>query len=310
MRTLATMACTALLCCTYAQAGTTSTVNPKERYVKPPGLFIPQDNSPESVELRRAVEADASDRAPGDTGRKPDATARPPQNRQYVDNPDATGRPKIHLIYAVPYGSVDRGFDLSNAIPNLTSSANRWLALQTKNKFRMDTYGDHLDITFAALPNTEEFYRSQNGWTHFQVINDLWNMNQIQENKYYVVYYDGGHNYACADAQWQGKTTVVYMAACGLDTSVVAQTPSSDPDYHEFVFLHEVIHNTVGVSYEAPNHIGSGHVGDSPQDVMYAGEQIWQPAILDYNNNDYYNRKSLPGTLLNLKDSTLLTRGR
>lgn len=306
MRTLLAIACAAVLCCSSALAGVTSKVNPKDRYVKPKSLVIPQDNSPESVELRKALEADASDRPVQETGKKTDATIRPPTNRQYYDNPDATDRLKVHLIYAVPYGGVDRAFDLSNAIPNSIGSANRWLAAQTKSKFLLDTYGDHLDITYGALPNTEEYYRQQGSGAHHAVINDLRYIIKLEENKIWVVYYEGWHHYACADAEWQGKTTVIYMSACGMDASVMAQSPTADPDYHEFVFLHELIHNTTGPSFEAPNISRGAHVGDSRYDVMYAGDEMWEPSILDYNNDDYYNRKSLPAGLMNLKDSPLL----
>ena len=41
---------------------------------------------------------------------------------------DTTDRVKIHFVYAVPAGGFDRGFNLTNAIPYLSSSANRWLA--------------------------------------------------------------------------------------------------------------------------------------------------------------------------------------
>jgi hypothetical protein len=310
MRKIFIMACAALLCAATAQANPLVKVNPKDRYSRPPGIVIPQDNSPDSIELRRAIEADASDRGmkSPDTGKKLDATTRPPQNRQYFDMVDATDRVKIHFIYAVPAGGFDRGFDLTNAIPYLSSSANRWLAAQTKKKFLLDTYEDHLDITFVSLPNSEDYYQSYGSGKHSAIVEELRSIGHIQQNKIYVVYYEGWHSYACADAEPRGPTTVVYMWACGIDSSSVAQSPTADPDYHEFVFLHEVVHNTVGISPEAPNSAGGYHVTDSPEDLMYAGDQVWRPAILDYNNDDYYNRKSLPDPIVNLKDSTLLTR--
>jgi hypothetical protein len=310
MRAPSAMLCAALFCCTSAFADVTSRVNPKERYIKPKGLVIPQDKSTESIELRQALEEDASDQPLQGPGKKIDATTRPPTNRQYVDNPDATDRLKVHIIYAVPYGGIDRAFDLSSAIPNSISSANRWLAAQTKKKFLLDTYGDHLDITYGALPNTEAFYREQGPWAHDTVINDLRHIIKLDENKIWVVYYEGWHHYACADAQWQGKTTVIYMGACGMDASVVAQSPTADPDYHEFVFLHELIHNITGPSLEAPNisPTHGAHVADSRHDVMYAGDEMWEPSVLDYNNDDYYNKKSLPAALVNLADSPLLTK--
>jgi hypothetical protein len=36
----------------------------------------------------------------------------------------------------------------------------------------------------------------------------------------------------------------------------------------------------------------SGHVSDSPTDLMYAGDQPWQPSVLDFGKDDYFQHKN------------------
>ena len=69
-----------------------------------------------------------------------------------------------------------------------------------------------------------------------------------------------------------------------------------------------MVHLTTGISLDAPNGTEFGHVGDSPEDLMYSGDQVWTPSIVDYNKDDYCNRKALPAGTANLTDSPLLSR--
>jgi hypothetical protein len=56
--------------------------------------------------------------------------------------------------------------------------------------------------------------------------------------------------------------------------------------------LHEVLHVLGFVAQCAPNHTLAGHTSDGPEDLMYAGNQPWRPAVLDTNRDDYYGTGS------------------
>jgi hypothetical protein len=48
------------------------------------------------------------------------------------------------------------------------------------------------------------------------------------------------------------------------------------------------------VSAGAPNHVLSGHVGNDPTDLMYAGPLVWRPSVVDVSKSNYYNPSGLP----------------
>ncbi len=82
-----------------------------------------------------------------------------------------------------------------------------------------------------------------------------------------------------------GNVAAMYLN--GLPTSPVPcatnrfASPGAAPGYLEFAMLHEILHTLGYVPTCAPNHTRAGHVSDSPQDLMYAGELAWQPSALD-----------------------------
>lgn len=73
-----------------------------------------------------------------------------------------------------------------------------------RKKFVLDTYENHLDITFVVLPSTDAFYQIQGVFKHNWIVEDLSRPGMLQSGKMYVIYYEGGHVSACADAAYQG----------------------------------------------------------------------------------------------------------
>jgi hypothetical protein len=61
------------------------------------------------------------------------------------------------------------------------------------------------------------------------------------------------------------------------------------PGYWESSLLHEVLHSLGLVATCAPHYTLDGHVSDDPRDVMYAGDQPWNPSVLDAGHDDYFD---------------------
>lgn len=67
--------------------------------------------------------------------------------------------------------------------------------------------------------------------------------------------------------------------------------------------VHEMMHLQGLVSTAAPNHALSGHVGNDPTDLMYAGSLPWRPATLDVSKTNYYNPAGLGAGVTNFINS-------
>jgi hypothetical protein len=294
---------------------------------KPQPFVIPQGNTLDEQELRIAIDADDADddddddamqkqqgRAEPRTSKKRNPSAVPPLNRSYQDNNDRKDKPMVHFIYAVPKGGVDRALDLSTVVPYAINSANRWLASQIRRKLRIDTFQGHLDISFARLPNTDEYYATYGDYRFFAIEQDLNTVFATRPHKKYIVLYEGTSMRTCGEATSGGPLAIIYLR--GLENSPFIPcndvpwvfSPTEPPGYHEFVFLHEFGHMAGVVSEGAPHYAALGHVNDSPNDLMYTGDQPWSPSVVDFGRDDYYRRRPLPNGLVNLIDSPVLVK--
>jgi hypothetical protein len=248
------------------------------------------------------------------------AAQNPPTNRLYRDNPDVGQFNMIHFIYAVPQGGVDRGLDLTTTIPYSVSTFNRWLATQTGGRVLMlDTYHHQLDITFVHLPQTDQAYQSYGVYQRDNIESDLHALGWMDPTKIYVVYYEGGHEAACADAphppELPGQVVVIYLHGLENVPGVLpcaansfAGSPTAAPGYWEYSTLHEIIHAHGIVSATAPHYTLNGHVSDSSSDLMYAGSLPWAPSVLDFGRDDYYNPSGLPNGIVNFANSPFLSK--
>jgi hypothetical protein len=68
--------------------------------------------------------------------------------------------------------------------------------------------------------------------------------------------------------------------------------------------LHELFHALGGAPACAPSQTLSGHVSDSPTDLMYAGPEPWHPAVVDVGHDDYWGHGR--SDCLDLSHSALL----
>ena len=52
--------------------------------------------------------------------------------------------------------------------------------------------------------------------------------------------------------------------------------------------LHEILHTIGLVPAGAPHHCLAGHTGNNPNDLMYAGDDAWNPSVIDPYHQDYF----------------------
>jgi hypothetical protein len=223
----------------------------------------------------------------------------PHRERAASDLPDDFPGYQIHVMYVLPSDGVDEELDLNGAIATSVSAFQNWFSSQTGGqKLRMDTFGGALDITFWRLSTDEVTLASAGVFIRDDIEAELKASEFSQPYKIYAIYYGGNAIGTCGGAPWPptlvGNVAAIYLKGTFSDISV---TPCSSnplapdensPGYVDLGMLHEIFHTLGAVPECAPHHTRSGHTSDDPLDLMYAGDEPWQPSILDINNDDYY----------------------
>ena len=221
------------------------------------------------------------------------------------DRPDDFSGAQVHLVYAIPSDGVDRGLDTGGQIAQTISNFQAWMRAQAGGRaLRFDTAGGALDVTFVRLPAPDTTFLAKGRQLRDELERQLKPLGFTAWDKIYEVFYDGvspGPD-TCGGGSWPptlvGNTVALYLHG----TFAVAPPclgnplPTSDgtPGYWGFSAGHEVLH-AIGLAPTcAPHHTRAGHTSDSPTDLMYAGDEGWQPAVLDVGHDDYF-MAGIPG---------------
>lgn len=218
--------------------------------------------------------------------------------RTVIDRPDDSDLPQIHLVYAIPADGVDRSFDTNGAIRTSVEAVSYWFRDQSGGlDLRWDTCNGELDITFLRLVSHEALITAAGAFVREALERELKAAGAIQPNKQYMVYYDGGSTYSCGGGAWPpliyGVVSAMYLqgeppGAAGCGKNVLGASPAAT-GYLDIAMFHEFIHSLGLVSTCAPNQHLAGHVSDSPNDLMWAGDAPWElPPRLDIGNDDYF----------------------
>ncbi len=226
-------------------------------------------------------------------------SASPRLERSTADRPDDVTGYQIHVMYVLPADGIDEELDTTGAIATSVASVQNWLSDQTGGqKFRMDTFEGALDITFWRLATNEENLASQGPFIREAIQEELIANGFNDPYKIYIVYYGGKSIDVCANGAWPpslvGTVSAVYLKGTFTDPNIPPcgsnplASDENSPGYIDFAFLHEIMHTLGMVPECAPNHTLGGHTSDDPRDLMYAGDQPWQPSILDTGRDDYY----------------------
>jgi hypothetical protein len=223
--------------------------------------------------------------------------------RATTDQPDDISGPQVHIVYAIPSNGTDRGIDTNGTIAASVNNWETWLRGQTGGHgLRLDTYHGTVDITFFRLTENDAQAQAQGGFVRDEIEKELKAAGLTKPDKIYGVYYDGQTTSSCGGGAYPpvlpGIVGAIYMPSTFWNTV-------GDPCYHpeeslagmslmDYALLHELMHTMGFVPSCAPHQTLSGHVSDSPTDLMYAGSQDWHPSVLDIGHNDYFDAH-IPG---------------
>jgi len=216
------------------------------------------------------------------------------------DRPDDSPDYQVHVMYVLPGDSADQNLDTNGTIANSIAAIDRWFVGQSGGAgLRFDRSQGNLDITFVRLSATDAALAGTGGsvaYVRDRVEAELIKLGFNHPKKIYAVYYGGKSSYACGGGAWppnlRGIIAALYLNGAPPGAMPCSRNPFASaqgaPGYWEFSILHEVLH-TLGIVAEcAPHHTRAGHVSDDPRDLMYAGDQPWQPSILDVGHDDYF----------------------
>jgi hypothetical protein len=208
---------------------------------------------------------------------------------------DAEGY-QLHVVYAVPSGGQDLGRDREGAIARSVYRADDWLARETNRlspgrgqRLRLDRSAGALDVTYAALPRQDDAYRRLGTAARELIEADLKGLGYTHPRKLYMVYYEGSNPTVCGGGCWPpdqpGTVAAAYMQGelPGGGRCSANPLPADEAGfgYWEAVVLHEVFHCLGFVPRSAPHHWRDGHTRSTWADLMYAGAELWRPAVLD-----------------------------
>ncbi len=218
--------------------------------------------------------------------------------RATADRQDEVAGPQVHAVYAIPSDGADRGLDTSGAIESSAAAWTRWLAAETGGPtLRLDTSGGSLDVTFVRLSQTDAQIAARGAQVRDEIERLLRAAGLLRANKLYAVYYDGTSTFACGGGAWPpalpGQVAAMYLRGLPgtpvpCDSNRLAG-PGEPSGYLDIGMLHELLHTLGFTAACAPHHTRAGHVSDSPNDLMGAGDAPWQlPPRLDIGRDDYY----------------------
>jgi hypothetical protein len=219
--------------------------------------------------------------------------------RAEADRPDDRAGPQIHALYVVPEDGADRRLDTDGTIAASVANWQRWIRTQTlRGALRVDTSAGELDVTFRRLGQTDAQLAARGVRIRDAIEQELKAAGFARPGKIYAVYYDGSSTAACAGGAWPpsrpGNVGAVYLRAT-VDGSRCYDPARSRSGLQpmDFAVLREVLHTIGFVPTCAAHHTRTGHVSDSPTDLMYAGDEPWRPSVLDVGGDDYYHAHRL-----------------
>ena len=232
--------------------------------------------------------------------------------RSTVDRPDDSPLPQVQAVYALASDGADRQFDVAGNIARSVDLWNDWLAAETGGiRLRLDTYQGELDVLFVRLDRTEAELAASGIYLRNELEASMNRLGLLENNKMYAMYYDGPSDAACGGGAFP-PSLVGQVGALYLGAELAGYPPCDDlglgaqafPQYLEFAMIHELFHTLGIVAACAPHNTLTAHVSDGANDLMYSGNQPWQPNTLDNNQDDYYNTGS--SSCLRLDNSAFL----
>lgn len=223
--------------------------------------------------------------------------------RATADRPDERPGAQIHVLYVLPSDGADDALDTNGTIAASVQNLQNWLKGQTGgNGMRLDTAGGELDVSFVRLTESDAQLAGRGLFMRDAIETGTRAAGFNDPDKIYAAYYGGSNTAACGGGAWP-PALPGNLAALYLKATYGADWPCYDPSLSrnglqlmDLAMLHETLHTLGFVATCAPHHTRSGHVSDSPTDLMYAGDQPWTPQVLDVGRDDYFGANR-PGCL-------------
>lgn len=219
--------------------------------------------------------------------------------RSLEDQPDTTISGQVHVLYVVASDGEDRTLDTDGTLALSVEAWNEWLAGQIAGaRLRLDRDDGAVDISFVRLSRSNADMNAFGADLREQIEGEITARGFDDPEKVYLVYYDGGDvtTATCGAAAYPpdspGTLAVLFLQAIPATGNPCNENAFADsvdaPGYIEFAALQEVLHVIGIVPACAPRQVLDGHVSDSPTDIMYAGNQAWDPSAIDVGRDDYY----------------------
>jgi hypothetical protein len=178
------------------------------------------------------------------------------------------------------------------------SAMQNWFLGQTGSRLRIRP-----EIRTVVLNETDAQIAAQGEFVRDRIEVLLREMGFDQAFTLYAAWYDGVSHHACGGGAWPhgvaphpneqvpGHLAALYLRGAFDNVDCAADEFSSDgvtPAINEFKMLHEILHTMGIVSPAAPHHVRRGHVSDDEHDLMWAGDGIWRPSVIDAGHDDYF----------------------
>ena len=223
-----------------------------------------------------------------------------------TDVADAVSAFEWHVVYALPDGGVDRFAAFAPRFAgDVAASTAWWVGQDPTRKPRFDLIDSpscasefgRIDISLVHVPA---------GVTSFEGITDALRAAGFENpDKGYLVYFDGSPHAGtefgvCGEGDVDDVAfaySIVYLQTCGQ---------ASSDETRALIATHEMTHGMGAVPNEAPHICDSGHVCDSPNDLMksvFSSGDSLANMMLDVGRDDYYGHA---GTWWDARNSGLL----
>jgi len=246
------------------------------------------------------VEADEQNNTLTGQVRLPPSRAR--AVRDLTDARDVT----VHPVYAVPAGALDEQWDINGTIESIVADLQTWLRERTDGRgIIWDEADGSLDITFVQTEN--EIADRPNSWE--PLAEELYNLGLNDSNKIYAVWYPfapkDSETLICGVQTEHRSVTFAFSFFQRVDQGRNLCTNQPVTMIHELFHAFGAVAPCATNYFSAPGILGTRHVDDDPNDLMYRGDRIGFPYIkLDEGHDDYFGHE-IPGCI-DISDSPYL----
>ena len=242
---------------------------------------------PGMVAIVLTIAAIGCDRGAAEHTSPPAEEIPPLDERATLDRPDPAPGPLVHVVYAVCSDCPDREMDVKGVLSRSLEVVQDFLERETGLAIRWDVYDGGADVTFLRIDASRDEIASLGVSAVGRFLEALDRAGLDEEDKKYLVVYEGHSSETCGAARQGGSAAIVFVGP--NDRSCPRAFALRTMGVMEYNMLHELLHALDFVDPDAPNHTESDphHVDDDPADIMYSGSEAWRPTAVDPGGDDY-----------------------